>query len=89
MRAGEGVANSCQLRAGPGTRIRAKGSFTRALASTGGSCRSYDIRWRVANAFLARGRYTVRLRLRLPEAADAWSKPVQHSRLRKHPPRAR
>jgi hypothetical protein len=64
-----------------GRRIRATGTFTRALASTGGGCRSYGIRWRVANAFLARGRYTVTLRLRDP--GGAWSKPVQQSRVRK------
>jgi hypothetical protein len=65
-------------------RIRAKETFTRALASTGGRCRSYEIQWRLAKAFLARGRYTVRLRVR--DSKGAWSKPVQHSRLRKHPP---
>jgi hypothetical protein len=63
-----------------GRRIRAKGTFTRKLASTAGPCRSHKLQWPLANAFLARGRYTVRLRLR--EAAGTWSKPVQHSRRR-------
>ena len=64
-----------------GRRIRARGTLTRALASTGGGCRSYRLQWRLASAFLARGRYTVRLRLREPQGA--WSKPVQHSRSRR------
>ena len=59
-------------------RIRTKRTFTRALASTGGGCRTYRIQWRLPSAFLARGRYTVELRLRA--GAGAWSKPVRHSR---------
>lgn len=62
-----------------GGNMRAKGTFTRALASTDGGCRSYRIQWRLTNAFLARGRYTVRVRLR--QGGGSWSKPVQHSRL--------
>lgn len=61
-------------------RIRAQATSMRVLASTGGACRSYRLEWRPANAFLARGRYTVSLRLRVGESA--WSKPVQHSRRR-------
>ena len=69
-----------------GRRIRAAGTFMRALASTGGGrCRSYRIQWRLKDAYLARGRYIVTLRLRNSEGA--WSKSVQHSRLRRHPRR--
>jgi hypothetical protein len=59
---------------------RAKGSFTRALASAGG-CRSYKVQWRVRNAFLSSGIYTVRLQIR--DSEGAWSAPVQRSRIRK------
>jgi hypothetical protein len=61
-------------------RIRAKGTFTRPLPSPAGGCHGYKVRWRVPRAFLARGRYTVTLRLR--EGDGPWSKPVQSSRSR-------
>ena len=65
-----------------GKSIRARERFSRWLHSSGGGCRSYKISWRVKRPFLARGTYTVSLRLR--DSEGAWSKPVQHARLRKH-----
>jgi hypothetical protein len=63
-----------------GRRVRAKGALTRALVSTSGGCRAYTIQWRLRNAFLARGTYTITLRVR--DSEGAWSKPVRRSRVR-------
>jgi hypothetical protein len=61
-------------------RLRAKSTFARSLASPGGGCRAYRISWRLGRAFLARGTYTITVRVRDPE--KAWSKPLQRSRHR-------
>ena len=63
-----------------GRRLRAKGVLTRTLAPTAGGCRAYRIRWRLPSGFLARGTYTVRLRIR--DSEGAWSKPAVKRRRR-------
>jgi hypothetical protein len=64
-----------------GGRSKARGSFTRALDSADGGCRSYTVLWLVKKAFLGSGVYTVRLQIR--DSGGAWSAPVQRSRIRK------
>jgi hypothetical protein len=66
-----------------GGRVRARGVFTRALASTSGRCRTFKLGWRLRNAFLARGRYTVTLRVR--DSEGSWSRSVQHTVRRSGP----
>jgi hypothetical protein len=61
-------------------RVAARTVFMRSLGRTSAGCHSYRLGWRLRGKFLGRGTYTVKLRLR--DSSGAWSKSVQHSRVR-------